>query len=200
MRRALSLFLMILIAISSLPAFAEDLTEGARGEDVERFQQRLADLGYLSGGVDGIYGKQTTEAVSLFQTFNGMTVTGEADEGTQAAVFSAQAVELPETLERDDEGEDVQRLLCRRLAHRVFLRHAALRYELPRRYLALYYPAAQVGVYLFGEAYAHVPSSPLSFISGARFDDNTVPHFPQAQSAKVPSNAKPAIQTRPILL
>ena len=101
---------MILIAISSLPAFAEDLTEGARGEDVERFQQRLADLGYLSGGVDGIYGKQTTEAVSLFQTFNGMTVTGEADEDTQAAVFSAQAVELPETLERDDEGEDVQRL------------------------------------------------------------------------------------------
>ena len=101
---------MILLAVSSLPAFAEDLTEGARGEDVERFQQRLADLGYLSGGVDGIYGKQTTEAVSLFQTFNGMTVTGEADEDTQAAVFSAQAVELPETLERDDEGEDVQRL------------------------------------------------------------------------------------------
>ena len=31
MRRALSLFLMILMAISSLPAFAEDLTEGARG-------------------------------------------------------------------------------------------------------------------------------------------------------------------------
>ena len=58
---------MILIAISSLPAFAEDLTEGARGEDVERFQQRLADLGYLSGGVDGIYGKQTTEASASFR-------------------------------------------------------------------------------------------------------------------------------------
>ena len=58
---------MILMAISSLPAFDEDLTEGARGEDVERFQQRLSDLGYLSGSVDGIYGKQTTQAVSAFR-------------------------------------------------------------------------------------------------------------------------------------
>ena len=48
---------MILLTVSSLPAFAEELTEGARGEDVERFQQRLADLGYLSGEVDGISGK-----------------------------------------------------------------------------------------------------------------------------------------------
>ena len=71
-----------------LPAWAEELAEGARGDEVERFQQRLADLGYLSGTVDGIYGKQTTRAVSAFQDLNGLAVTGTADDATQTAVFS----------------------------------------------------------------------------------------------------------------
>lgn len=103
-----------------LPAWAEELAEGARGDEVERFQQRLADLGYLSGTVDGIYGKQTTRAVSAFQDLNGLTVTGTADDATQTAVFSSQAEALPEGLARDDEGEDVRRLQ-ERLAFLGFL-------------------------------------------------------------------------------
>ena len=116
----MSLFLILVLTFACLPALAEEFTEGSRGDEVERFQQRLSDLGYLSGSVDGIYGKQTTQAVSAFQDLNGLTVTGTADAATQAAVFSAQAEALPESLSRDDEGDGV-RLLQERLAFLGFL-------------------------------------------------------------------------------
>ena len=116
----MSLFLIFVLAFACLPALAEEFSEGARGDEVERFQQRLSDLGYLSGSVDGIYGKQTTQAVSAFQDLNGLTVTGTADAATQTAVFSAQAEALPESLSRDDEGDGV-RLLQERLAFLGFL-------------------------------------------------------------------------------
>ena len=93
----MSLFLILVLTFACLPALAEEFTEGSRGDEVERFQQRLSDLGYLSGSVDGIYGKQTTQAVSAFQDLNGLTVTGTADAATQTAVFSAQAEALPES-------------------------------------------------------------------------------------------------------
>ena len=43
------------------------LTVGAKGEDVKRLQQRLKDLGYLDGKVDGQYGGGTKRAVIAFQ-------------------------------------------------------------------------------------------------------------------------------------
>ena len=120
LRRAVSLFLMLFLALASLPAFADELVEGARGEEVERFQQRLADLGYLDGSVDGIFGKQTTEAVSAFQDLNGLTVTGLVDADTREAVFGAQARSLRVSYARGDEGDGV-RLLQERLVFLGFL-------------------------------------------------------------------------------
>src|SRR5699024_7364404 len=96
------------------------LVEGARGEEVERFQQRLADLGYLDGSVDGIFGKQTTEAVSAFQDLNGLTVTGLVDADTRETVFGAQARSLRVSYARGDEGDGV-RLLQERLVFLGFL-------------------------------------------------------------------------------
>ena len=43
------------------------LTVGAKGEDVKKLQQRLKDLGYLSGKVDGAFGGGTKRAVIAFQ-------------------------------------------------------------------------------------------------------------------------------------
>ena len=117
LRRAVSLFLMLFLALASLPAFADELVEGARGEEVERFQQRLADLGYLDGSVDGIFGKQTTEAVSAFQDLNGLTVTGLVDADTRETVFGAQARSLRVSYARGDEGDGVRLLQ----EHIVFL-------------------------------------------------------------------------------
>lgn len=49
-------------------------------------QQRLTDLGYLIGAVDGAQGQQTTAAVMAFQAVNGLQVDGVLGPQTQAAL------------------------------------------------------------------------------------------------------------------
>lgn len=68
-----------------------ELKKGSKGDDVKKLQQRLKDLNYLSGGVDGDFGNGTASAVSAFQQEAGLPVTGVADEATQIALFSDDA-------------------------------------------------------------------------------------------------------------
>ena len=70
-----------------VPQYIE-LTKGSKGEEAKRLQQRLIDLGYLSGSADGIYGNGTAGAVSSFQAQNGLSATGTADVTTQELLFS----------------------------------------------------------------------------------------------------------------
>lgn len=72
------------------PAYTE-LARGAKGEEVKPLQQRLKDLGYLTGSVDGDFGGGTERAVSAFQKQNGLEVTGRADAATQELLHSDQA-------------------------------------------------------------------------------------------------------------
>jgi hypothetical protein len=46
-------------------------------------QQRLANLGYYTGALDGIAGPGLAAAITLFQTEQQLEVTGEADQATQ---------------------------------------------------------------------------------------------------------------------
>lgn len=62
------------------------LRQGATGGEVKELQRRLKQWGYYSGAVDGIYGKQTVEAVKYFQRKNGLTVDGIAGKSTFAAL------------------------------------------------------------------------------------------------------------------
>ena len=71
------------------------LTYGAKGEDVKRLQQRLKDLGYLSGKVDGAFGGGTKRAVIAFQRRNGLTADGEAGEATLAKLYAEDALPAP---------------------------------------------------------------------------------------------------------
>ena len=68
------------------------LKEGASGIDVRKLQARLAELGYYSGGTDGIYGSSTTDAVKAFQRANGLSADGQAGAQTQSRLYSATAV------------------------------------------------------------------------------------------------------------
>ncbi|MBQ9010588.1 MAG: peptidoglycan-binding protein [Clostridia bacterium] len=68
------------------------LKEGASGMEVRKIQARLAELGYYSGGTDGLYGSTTTEAVKAFQRANGLSADGQAGAKTQTKLFSATAV------------------------------------------------------------------------------------------------------------
>jgi peptidoglycan hydrolase-like protein with peptidoglycan-binding domain len=55
------------------PAGRATLQTGSSGPDVTLVQQRLTDLGYYSGPVDGSYGAGTATAVQAFQTAEGIT-------------------------------------------------------------------------------------------------------------------------------
>lgn len=69
------------------------LKKGSKGNEVKALQQRLIDLFYLTGKVDGSFGKKTSAAVEKFQAKNALDVTGIADPLTQALLFSEQAIE-----------------------------------------------------------------------------------------------------------
>ncbi len=59
---------------------------GSTGEEVRQIQTRLKNWGYYTGSVDGIYGKQTEDAVKYFQRTNGLAVDGIAGAKTLAAL------------------------------------------------------------------------------------------------------------------
>ena len=59
---------------------------GSRGEEVKKIQKKLKSWGYYSGSVDGIFGKETEEAVRWFQRKNGLTADGIAGSKTLAAM------------------------------------------------------------------------------------------------------------------
>lgn len=80
------------------------LRKGCTGEDVENLQQRLKDLGYYTGLVDGSYGNGTVEAVKAFQTRHKLTPDGVAGTNTYKKLFNNSA--LPAAPAEDDEDEE----------------------------------------------------------------------------------------------
>ncbi|TCS79197.1 putative peptidoglycan binding protein [Tepidibacillus fermentans] len=64
----------------------QTLREGSRGQAVKDLQAKLQRLGYNIGAIDGIYGKQTVEAVKSFQKAQGLTVDGVAGKNTYHAI------------------------------------------------------------------------------------------------------------------
>ena len=71
------------------------LTVGAKGEDVKKCQQRLKDLGYLNGKVDGQFGGGTKRAVIAFQRRNGLTTDGVAGQDTLTKLYAEDAIAAP---------------------------------------------------------------------------------------------------------
>lgn len=55
---------------------------GSRGDEVRKIQNKLKQLGYYNGSVDGIYGVATQKAVRRFQASVGITVDGIAGSKT----------------------------------------------------------------------------------------------------------------------
>ena len=75
--------------VSAMALQASTLSIGSRGEEVRKLQQALIDLGYLKGKADGIFGRQTYQAVCNFQTASKLTADGLAGKKTQAALYAA---------------------------------------------------------------------------------------------------------------
>lgn len=74
------------------------LRPGVKGDEVARLQQRLKELGYYTGDVDGAYGPGTSEAVLLFQSQHGLSADGIAGEKTREQLYAADAQTFLPTL------------------------------------------------------------------------------------------------------
>lgn len=76
---------------------------------VKQIQHLLAYLGYYSGTVDGIWGKQSAAAASRFQRdYGGLTVDGIPGEQTQAALKQAVSAGMPEPQEEDNFWQNIR--------------------------------------------------------------------------------------------
>ena len=62
---------------------------GDTGSDVRRLQNRLKELGYLSGSADGSYGPKTETAVRDFQRRNGLKADGIAGSKTLQVLYDS---------------------------------------------------------------------------------------------------------------
>jgi peptidoglycan hydrolase-like protein with peptidoglycan-binding domain len=63
---------------------------GARGPGVTDLQLRLESMGYWTGGVNGVFGPLTQQAVWAFQKVSGLPRTGAVDDATRIAFRTAQ--------------------------------------------------------------------------------------------------------------
>lgn len=78
------------------------LSVGARGPLVAEMQQAMLDTGMrFAGGADGIFGIITQNALRQFQHRHGLSVTGEVDAATAAALFAPSAP-APDATTRPD--------------------------------------------------------------------------------------------------
>lgn len=80
------IFVLFTILISIFSICYSLSKYGSRGEEVKKIQTKLKNWGYYTGGVDGIYGSKTFEAVKKFQRKNGLTVDGIAGTNTLKAL------------------------------------------------------------------------------------------------------------------
>ena len=75
-----------------------DLLQGATGDDVVSLQARLIELGYASGAPNGVYGAETSDALVIFQHYNGLAETGIATGSVQSFLYSDQALTYADVL------------------------------------------------------------------------------------------------------
>jgi len=87
--------LIELMLEGTFPVYRETLEPGSVNiQEIMRLQRRLFALIFMAGTnpADGEYGKNTESAVVEFQARNGLPETGIADEATQRALFSPDAI------------------------------------------------------------------------------------------------------------
>ena len=81
----ISVLALLISAIFIMPSSALSKI-GSRGDEVYAIQQILKTKGYYKGGLDGVYGTQTKNAVIQFQKDNNLTPDGIAGQKTLYAL------------------------------------------------------------------------------------------------------------------
>ena len=83
--------------------------EGNRGSMISDMQVRLQAVGYLKGGIDGVYGEDTTNAVRAFQKAKGIPVSGAIDEMTYSALRNVDSSSASYESSGGEEGSSASR-------------------------------------------------------------------------------------------
>ncbi|MGP1383708.1 MAG: HEAT repeat domain-containing protein [Thainema sp.] len=78
---------------------------GSEGPGVESVQQKLAELGYFSGTVDGLYSDTTAAAVQQFQETEGLEATGRIDLRTWERIQTSNKALVTETPPSESSAE-----------------------------------------------------------------------------------------------
>ncbi len=92
MKKFIAIFLMVILSVTFISTLyletsnAQTLAWGSSGEDVRLAQSRLKQWGYLDGSIDGVYGKDTYNAVIKFQKTNGLKADGVIGPATRNAL------------------------------------------------------------------------------------------------------------------
>ena len=86
------------------------LENGSKGDQVKKLQNRLKELGYYNGSVDGSYGDSTQAAVMAFQLRNNLTVDGKAGPATQRVLYGSKANITYPSMRQGEEGTSVKNL------------------------------------------------------------------------------------------
>ena len=85
-KRLCALCLLLALMLSAHQGSAASVAWGSRGDQVTLVQQKLRQYGYMDGAADGVFGKETYDAVVWFQRKNGLTVDGVVGSATAAAL------------------------------------------------------------------------------------------------------------------
>lgn len=84
------------VALNSSDATPNGLSLGDSGDNIQRVQNLLSQLGYLkSANVTGYYGEVTENAVKLFQQTNGLSADGQVGVMTMAKLTGGDAKKAP---------------------------------------------------------------------------------------------------------
>ena len=100
---------LLLVSLLELSASASVVAWGSRGSQVSLVQQKLKQYGYYDGAVDGVFGKETYNAVVWFQEKNGLKADGAVGPSTAAAL----GITLTGTVAASTYQESEVRILAR---------------------------------------------------------------------------------------
>jgi peptidoglycan hydrolase-like protein with peptidoglycan-binding domain len=95
------------------------LSRGDQGDDIRALQERLEELGFHPGPIDGIFGRQTADAVMRFQRTASITVDGIVGPQTRVALRDFESTNEPpehaSPTDEPDEREEMYRSETRRM-------------------------------------------------------------------------------------
>ena len=103
MKKLFAMIVALVLMMSMVPVVAEVVYTDS--DTVRSVQQKLSDLGYNIGGVDGKLGKKTQSAIQDIQSKNGLDQTGNIDDallGVLGLRTVSSSSEAAETIEFND--------------------------------------------------------------------------------------------------